>query len=113
MDAKLLEGFDERVAEVKGVRVRVFLGGPPGADGLVLVHGLGGAAVNWALLAPELARTRRVLLVDLPGHGGSGPLPAAASLDPYADRVAEVAKREGIVPADYVGHSLGGLVALR
>jgi abhydrolase domain-containing protein 6 len=112
-DAKLLPGFAERSARIKGRRVRWFVGGPEGADGLVLVHGLGGAAANWTLLAPLLARRRRVVAVDLPGHGGSEPLPAAPSLAPYADRIALVAAAEGFPRADYVGHSLGGLVALR
>jgi 2-hydroxymuconate-semialdehyde hydrolase len=111
--AKSLPGLEERIHEWRGTRLRAFVGGPPGGDPLVLIHGLGGAAVNWAFLAPELARTRRVLAVDLPGHGGSEPLPAAPSLAPYADHVAAVAEAEGLLPADVAGHSLGGLVALR
>jgi pimeloyl-ACP methyl ester carboxylesterase len=113
-DAKLLlSGFVEQTASVKGRRLRWFVGGPNDGAPLVLVHGLGGAAVNWALLAPALAETRRVLVVDLPGHGASEPLAAAPTLAPYADRVLRVAEREGFRRADYVGHSFGGLVALR
>jgi pyruvate dehydrogenase E2 component (dihydrolipoyllysine-residue acetyltransferase) len=112
-DAKLLEGFAERGGLVKGRRLRWFVGGPEEGAPLVLIHGLGGAAVNWTLLAELLAKRRRVVAVDLPGHGGSEPLPAAPSLAPYADRVARVAEAEGFARADYVGHSLGGLVALR
>ena len=110
---KLLPGFEERAYVVRGTRLRAFLGGPEGGDSLVLIHGLGGAASNWTFVAPELARTRRVLVVDLPGHAGSGALPAAPSLAPYADHVAAVAAAEGLLPADVAGHSLGGLVALR
>lgn len=111
MTAATLPGFEERFADVKAVRMRYFVGGkgPP----LVLVHGLAGAASNWADLAPRLARGRRVLVPDLPGHGGSAPLPAAPSLDAYADRVRLVAKREGMLASPLLGHSLGGLVALR
>jgi len=109
--AKPIEGFEERFLDAKAVRMRYFVGGegPP----IVLVHGLAGAAWNWSELAPLLAERRRVLLPDLPGHGGSSPLPAAASLDPYAERVRLVAAAEGMLPAPIVGHSLGGLVALR
>jgi 3-oxoadipate enol-lactonase len=110
---KLLSGFDERLTEVKGTRLRCFVGGPAGGEPVVLIHGLGGGSANWAFLAPELARTRRVLVVDLPGHAGSEPLPAAPGLAPFADRVAAVAAAEGMLPAHVVGHSLGGLVALR
>src|SRR3954470_20893420 len=91
--------------------MRYFVGGngPP----LVLVHGLGGAASNWAELAPLLARRRRLLIPDLPGHGGSTALPAVSGLEPFADRVALVAQREGMLPAPVVGHSLGGMGVLR
>jgi pimeloyl-ACP methyl ester carboxylesterase len=79
----------------------------------VLVHGLGGAAANWVSLAPLLLPGRRVLVPELPGHGGSSPLPAAPSLNGFADRVALLMKREGLAPAPVVGHSFGGAVALR
>jgi pimeloyl-ACP methyl ester carboxylesterase len=109
-DAKL-PGLEERFAELKGVRMRYFVGGegPP----LILVHGLGGAAANWTELAPLLLRRYRLLVPDLPGHGGSTALPAVAGLEPFADRVALVAQREGMLPATVVGHSLGGMIVLR
>jgi pimeloyl-ACP methyl ester carboxylesterase len=106
-----LPGLEVRFADVKGVRMRYFVGGegPP----LVLVHGLGGAASNWTELVPLLARRHRLLVPDLPGHGGSSALPAVSGLEPFADRVALVAEREGMLPAPFVGHSLGGMVVLR
>jgi pimeloyl-ACP methyl ester carboxylesterase len=106
-----LAGLEERTAEIKGVRMRYFVGGtgPP----LVLVHGLGGSAWNWTELAPLLASRHRLLVPDLPGHGGSSALPAVSGLEPYADRVALVAEREQMLPAPVVGHSLGGVVVLR
>jgi pimeloyl-ACP methyl ester carboxylesterase len=109
-DAKL-PGLEPQFAEVKGVRMRYFVGGegPP----LLLVHGLGGAASNWTELAPLLAERHRLLVPDLPGHGGSSALPAVSGLEPFADRVALVAEREGMLPAPVVGHSLGGMVVLR
>jgi pimeloyl-ACP methyl ester carboxylesterase len=109
-DAKL-PGLEERFAEIKGVRMRYFVGGegPP----LILVHGLGGAAANWTELVPLLMTRHRLLVPDLPGHGGSAALPAVAGLEPFADRVALVAEREGMLPAAVVGHSLGGMVVLR
>ena len=93
------------------MRMRYFVAGA-GAP-VVLVHGLTGAASNFAELAPLLAERARVLVPELPGHGGSAPLPAAPSLDPYAERVRLVAEREGVLPAVFVGHSLGAVIALR
>ena len=104
-------GFEERFAAVKGVRLRWFAGGEGGP--IALLHGFGGAASNWVELAPELARDHRVIVPDLPGHGGSSPLPALPNLEPFADRVALLLEREGAHPAVLVGHSLGCLVALR
>jgi pimeloyl-ACP methyl ester carboxylesterase len=106
-----LPGFDERFADVRGATVRYFVAGA--GEPLLLLHGLGGAASNWVELAPALARRRRVLVPDLPGHGGSSPLPAAPNLSGFADRVGWVAEREGMLPAPVVGHSAGALVALR
>ena len=105
------EAFEERTADVKDVRLRYYVGGegPP----LLLVHGLAGAASNWADLARLLASRHRVLVPDLPGHAGSTPLPVAVSLDPFVDRIARLAAREGFEQAAVVGHSLGGLIGLR
>ena len=79
----------------------------------MLVHGLGGAAANWLALAPLLLPGRRLIVPELPGHGGSSPLPAAPSLSPYADRLGLLLDHESAAPAAVVGHSLGGAVALR
>jgi pimeloyl-ACP methyl ester carboxylesterase len=106
-DAKLVECC----AEVKGGRIRYLVAGsgPP----LLLVHGLGGSAANWCELAPLLTDHHRVIVPDLPGHGGSEPLAAVAGLGAFADRIVAVAEREDALPAAVVGHSLGGLVVLR
>jgi pimeloyl-ACP methyl ester carboxylesterase len=110
-EATLLRGFEPRFADVDGVRTRYFVGGegPP----LVVVHGLGGAAVNFTLLAPLLARRHRVLIPDLPGHGKTEPLERADDLTAYADHVAALAELEGMFPAPLVGYSMGGVIALR
>jgi pimeloyl-ACP methyl ester carboxylesterase len=102
-----LAGFEER--RLGGVRYLVGGEGRP----LVLVHGLGGLASNWRLVAPALAGERRVLIPELPGHGGSEPLAGAATLDPFVDALVAVAEAERAVPAPWIGHSLGGLLALR
>jgi pimeloyl-ACP methyl ester carboxylesterase len=104
-------GFETRELEQRGTALRYLVGGsgPP----LVLVHGLGGAPSNWLLVAPALAAERRVLVPALPGHGGSGALPAAETLDPFAEAVLAVLEHEDALPAPWVGHSLGGIIGLR
>ena len=104
-------GFEERILDARGSRLRYLVAGE--GDPLVLVHGLGGAAANWLALAPLLLPGRRLLVPELPGHGGSSPLPAAPSLSPYADVLGLLLEHEGAAPAAVVGHSLGGAVALR
>jgi pimeloyl-ACP methyl ester carboxylesterase len=100
----------ERRLAVKGAEMRYFVAGK--GPSLVLVHGLGGSALNWCELVPLLAEHRRLIVPDLPGHGGSEPLPAVASLGAFADRVVAVAEHEQALPAPFVGHSLGGAVVL-
>jgi pimeloyl-ACP methyl ester carboxylesterase len=99
--------FEER--RLNGSRYFVGGEGPP----IVLVHGLGGMASNWRLVAPQLAGERRVIVPELPGHGGSAPLVDVRSVDPFADAVLAVVEAEDALPAPWVGHSLGALVGLR
>ena len=110
-DGNRLPGFDDRELVVDGARLRYAVGGQ--GPGLVLVHGLGGTIENWRALAPALAPSFRVLVPDLPGHGRSAALPAAAHLDVFADAVFAMADAEGIADAIWIGHSLGGTVSLR
>jgi len=78
--------------------------GPP----LVLLHGFTGSSADWTL--PFAGR--RVIAVDLPGHGRS-PLPAPESrLPEVADALVAVLDRLGIGCADWLGYSLGGRAAL-
>jgi len=106
-----LEGFEERELASGGTRLAYAIGGdgPP----VVLVHGLGGTIDNWQALAPALGARHRVLVPDLPGHGSSSPLSEARNVDALAGTVLTIADAEEIRGAVWVGHSLGGLVALR
>jgi esterase len=104
-------GLAERFAEVRGTRLRYLVGGD--GEPLLLVHGLGGAAANWLALAPLLLPRWRLLVPELPGHGGSAQLHAAPSLNVYADRLGTLLEHERLASAGVVGHSLGGAIALR
>ena len=83
------------------------------ASGLVLVHGGAAHARWWDHVAPMLAADRRVVTVDLSGHGDSGRRDHY-SLDGWAREVVAVATAAGIAdPPVIAGHSMGGFVALR
>jgi pimeloyl-ACP methyl ester carboxylesterase len=81
--------------------------------GLVLVHGGAAHARWWDHIAPLLAHERRVVALDLSGHGDSGRRDHY-SLDGWAHEALAVARAAGITdPPVIVGHSMGGFVALR
>jgi pimeloyl-ACP methyl ester carboxylesterase len=80
---------------------------------LVLLHGIATDSEIWSGVVPELARTHRVITVDLPGFGGSAPVGEGFDLAEVADRIRRGLASRGISgPVDLVGHSLGGGVAI-
>jgi len=98
---------------VAGVTVRYRAWGPRG-DGLVLVHGGAAHAHWWDHVAPLLVEPggRRVVAIDLSGHGDSDAAPDY-TLEGWAEEVLAVAGHAGAGPAPVViGHSMGGMVAL-
>ncbi|HET9078692.1 MAG TPA: alpha/beta hydrolase [Acidimicrobiales bacterium] len=106
-----------------GWTVRVIECGPPAGRPVLLLHGITLSAAVWPYQLRDLAdRGCRVLAVDLRGHGGSGPAPGSGppsrgapglTLDRLADDVYEVMEQLDLRHAVVVGHSMGGMVALR
>jgi len=94
-----------------GVRLRYREAGASRSGApLVLVHGAGASSAIWMGTLQRLARSRRCVAVELPGHGQSGG--AIASIDEARDAVGLVAATLCLGPSVLVGHSMGGLVAL-
>jgi len=80
--------------------------GRHGAPRVVFVHGFTQTANSWKPIAQQFAdRGLEVVVVDLPGHGGSAGV--RADLRRTADMIASVGGR-----GTYVGYSLGGRVCL-
>jgi pimeloyl-ACP methyl ester carboxylesterase len=101
------------VTEVDGIPVAYQAWGERGETGLVLVHGGAAHAHWWDHLGPLLTQGRRVVALDLSGHGDSGRR-EAYTLDQWSREVLAVAGHAGIsTPPTVIGHSMGGFVALR
>lgn len=77
---------------------------------VVFLHGVSGSLRTYRWLPPEITDGRRIVLVDLRGHGSSPHAPDGYGIDAYAADVADVLR--GLdAPAVLAGHSLGGVVA--
>ena len=77
----------------------------------VCVHGLEGSALNWRLIADELAEHHTVVAPDLSGFGYTEPLDRPSTVGHNASIVAEVIRHYG-GPALLIGNSMGGLVSM-
>src|SRR3954471_20071620 len=80
---------------------------------LILLHGGIGAGEMFAPILPDLTPGRRVITVDLQGHGGTADVYRPLRAELMADDIAALLDHLGIQQADVMGYSLGGLVALR
>jgi 3-oxoadipate enol-lactonase len=86
--------------------------GPPGAQTLVLVHGVTFTAeLNWGKVLAPLSRHFRVIALDLRGHGDGISTGPRFCLEDCADDVAVLAEVLGIGGFVVVGYSMGGMVA--
>ncbi|GAA0938296.1 alpha/beta hydrolase [Pseudonocardia zijingensis] len=97
---------------VDGEQLHVTHDGPRDAPALVLVHGFSASGRSWDQVVPALARTHRVIRVDLLGHGSSAkPAGGDYAIAAQGRRVGAVLDRLGVDRAVVVGHSTGGSVA--
>jgi len=99
-------------ARIDGLRLHwVELGDGHGATPVVLLHGLYDSHQTWKRVDQALAQDRRVLMLDLPGHGLSDRPDASYALAWYARVIARWIVSLGLEQVDLVGHSFGGGVA--
>lgn len=120
--ASTATGTDGRVAAPQPQMVEIagqgwrYLATGPHDDGklpILLLHGLFGDLDSWMFVRDRLAAERRVVTLDLPGHGGSSKDVGAGTLDSLADMVTRFADAIELRRAHVVGHSLGAAIALR
>ena len=97
-------------APVNGIKVyyEVYGEGRP----IVLLHGaFYTIEMNWSQLIPELSKTRKVIAIELQGHGHSPYSDRKLSFPALASDVEEVMDYLKIDSADVAGYSMGGSVA--
>ena len=103
-----------RLVELPGRgTVRVWeCAGPPGAQTLMLIHGVTFTAeLNWGMVFAPLGRHFRVVAADLRGHGDGIRLRSRFRLEDCADDIAALAGVLDIGRFAAVGYSMGGMVA--
>ncbi|NNF39089.1 MAG: alpha/beta fold hydrolase [Gemmatimonadetes bacterium] len=84
------------------------------APPLVLLHGFMGSVAAWGDLPRRMAADRRVIVVDLPGHGESHRprKPESYSIPTLAAAVGSAVSQVAPGPVDWLGYSMGGRVLL-
>lgn len=102
-------GGQRRDVVVSGRRI-AYLEAGAGERTCVLIHGLGSSWNAWTHTIPALARTHRVIALDLPGFGRSEN-PDTHTMADQLPVLAQFLDATGVQSCDIAGHSLGTLVA--
>lgn len=79
---------------------------------IVLLHGFLESFTMWDPLLPHLSKNYTVICIDLPGHGRTETLSNIHSMELMAEMVDFVIDSLDIKTASFIGHSMGGYVAL-
>jgi len=100
-----------KYADVNGIKLYYEIHGV--GRPLILLHGGLGAIEMFGPNLAALARGRRVIAVDLQGHGRTADIDRPLSVELMADDIAALVGRLGLDRPDVMGYSLGGGVALQ
>lgn len=79
---------------------------------LVLIHGLGGTWRSWAPVLDALSGARRVVAIDLPGHGNTPVQSGSETFRGLTDSVERYLSENGLRGVDVVGSSMGARMVL-
>lgn len=86
--------------------------GSENRDTILLINSLGTDLRMWDSICDELAKTRKVVRFDKPGHGLSDTLPRPYSMEKLAEIAFAVLDAAGSDKADVLGLSIGGQIAM-
>lgn len=106
---KSLPGFENGYADVNGTRLHYVVGGE-GAP-LVLLPGWPQTWWQFHKIMPTLAKSYRVIAVDLRGMGGSSKPPAGYDKKNMAKDIRELVQKLGYDKVHMAGHDIGAMVA--
>lgn len=106
------KGFETRQIEVNGLNIRYLTAGNDGVP-LVMLHGVGDSAVDWAWVLPMLGTKYRVIAPDLPGCGDSDKPKREYTLEFLTQFLVDFLNTLQIERAVLIGNSLGGLITFR
>lgn len=109
---KRYDSTASNVVNVEGIRIHYKDTGPQDAPVLLLLHGFGSSLQTWDVWAASLAQKYRVIRLDLPGFGLTGPSPSndyselsdVNTLTQFVDKL-------GVSDLSVIGHSMGGKMA--
>jgi pimeloyl-ACP methyl ester carboxylesterase len=104
-------GAKQRIVLPSGHALAYVEAGDPEVAPLLLVHGYTDNSRSWSLLAPHIA-DRRLIAVDLRGHGASDAPACCYGPDSLAHDLGEFLDALGLDRTDVIGHSLGAMTAL-
>jgi pimeloyl-ACP methyl ester carboxylesterase len=79
---------------------------------VVLLHGFLESSTMWKELIPIISVNHQIICVDLLGHGKSGSIGYVHTMEQMAEAVEVVLKHLKVDVATFIGHSMGGYVAL-
>src|SRR4029077_4313760 len=89
-------GTEESIVHLADGDIYVCQDGPPEAPAVLLIHGTASSARSWDLRVPMLARSHRVIRIDLLGHGRSAkPADGSYEIPDQGGRVSVVLDRLG------------------
>jgi 3-oxoadipate enol-lactonase len=97
---------------INGISLNVESSGA-GEPALLLVHGLGGSARQWAGAAAILSTSSACVIPDLRNHGASDRSEAAVSVKTWADDLAGVCGALGLKRCVVAGASVGAAVVIQ
>ena len=98
------------ILEYKKVKINYTLSGE--GSTIVLLHGFLETIDMWNTLLPELSKTHQVICIDLLGHGKTSCMGYVHTMEVMSEAVLAVLTHHNIKQADFIGHSMGGYVAL-